>query len=88
MDTIEEKVSFLFEEIGILKENNNKLKILLEDKIHGVTTKLKAGLELHNNRITELNQIVNESIVGGVKLEVLGIFCVLYGVLIPVLWSS
>ncbi len=82
---IEEKVDFLFKEVEIIEDKINTSKNELKNEIK--TTELKLNEKLNQIRI-ELNEInikIQNTIVGGAKLEALGVITIAYGLLIPLI---
>jgi len=88
METIEEQVAFLFEEMSRFEGKINDLKKEVENKIQTINVNFKSSMKSQQEQIYRLGETVDKVIVGDVKLEVLGVLCILYGVLIPAIWIT
>ncbi len=83
LKTTKEKVEFLFSEIKRLENENRKLKAELVSKIDNLKSSLEDSVRNQKKDIESIQSKVVETMVGGTKEGVLGIFCIFYSLLIP-----
>lgn len=83
--TFEEKIDFLFKEIERLDSKAAQIRNDLNKEIRAVSKDIEKQQNELNNRVQEINRSL-EVYGMSVKAEFFGVLCILYGVLIPVLF--
>lgn len=77
--TIEEQLEYLSNRLDKLSDDIDINKNLTEDKIANLDNKLLETSMKHRQYVSALEKKVTASTVGGVKLQFLGLFLVIYG---------
>lgn len=86
LSTIEEKVEHLLKEIKRINSKIEGTKKDFRQEIERHTEKSNKKLSKLHNRTHEIEMNLKRTIVGSVKLEVLGIFTISYGIFIPIIY--
>jgi len=88
METIDEKVEYLFQEIKRLDELREEDKKEAHERIHKSEQRITSIENVHGQEIKDIKNKLSKVLVGSVKLEVLGVLCIVYGLVIPVAWHA
>ena len=88
MSTLEDKVDFLFQEIKRLDEDKREIRKEFSERVHKSEQKIAELEKSYNFQINEIKSKINEVAIGSIKLEVLGVLCIIYGLFIPVVWHA
>ena len=90
LDTIDQKVEYLLEEIKRIHKKISLNNSALEQGFNQKIDELRDKLNIQTQNITEVESKLQDSIAGEVrvKLEILGVLLVLYGIFIPVIWGG
>lgn len=79
IDELQEEFSRQIDEL--LEVINQKENVMIE-RISSVESKLKESINMGVQELQQVNQQLNDSVIGSVKEEVFGVFLVIYGALI------
>ena len=88
MNTLEDKIDFLFQEIKRVDEDKQEIRKEFSERVHKSEQKIIALEKSYSFQINEIKSKINEVTIGGIKLEVLGVLCIVYGLFIPVVWHA
>ncbi len=88
MESIEEKIEYLFEEIKRLEKESSELKTELMAEMYKVEDRLLPRINDLSDETREIKNKMNNVLVGGANLEILGVFIIIYGLAIPLIWNS
>ncbi len=88
MDTLDKKVEYLFQEIKRLDEQQNEVRKEVHERIHKSEKRILSIEKMHGQEIKEIKNKLSKVLVGSVKVEVFGVLCVVYGLIIPVIWYA
>ena len=88
MDTLDEKVEHLFQEIKRLDEQRNEVRKEVHERIHKSEIRISSIEKSHGREISEIKNKLSKALVGSVKVEVFGVLCIVYGLIIPVIWHA
>jgi len=87
LNNIEDKVEFLFKETQRLEKKIDSLKTDTSTEIRNVEHRLKTELSNVRSEITVTNTKLEEAVVGGAKLEFLGVLNISWGVIISLFYA-
>lgn len=88
MSTLEEKIDFLFQEIKRVDEDRQEIRKEFSERVHKSEQKIAELEKSYNFQINEIKSKINAVTIGGIKVEVLGVLCIIYGLFIPVVWHA
>jgi uncharacterized coiled-coil DUF342 family protein len=82
-DSIEAKVDYIYEQI--LKWNNeiNVLRKHIDNKYKEIEESFNKKIENIDQELKSRSDFISESFTGNTKWELLGILCIIYGIIIP-----
>ncbi len=86
ISNIEEKVEYLLKEIKRIDSKIEDTKNNFQQELQLLIKKRKKKQSKMQNRIHEIEMNLKSTIVGSVKLEILGIFTLSYGIFIPIIY--
>jgi len=86
-ETIEDKVTRLFEEVERLDEKITSSEKRLQGKISEVDKSANEKFRSIIKRFNELDIKLQKSTVGGAEIEILGALFIIYGIFIPLVFS-
>jgi hypothetical protein len=86
LSNIEEKVEHLLEEIKRIDSKIEDTKKDFREEIQRHTEKSNKKMSKLHNRTHEIEMNLKRTVVGSVKLEVLGVFTISYGIFIPIIY--
>ncbi len=88
MESIEEKIEYLFDEITRLGQENSALRIELKTEIHKVEKTLLPRINNLSDETREIKTKINNVLVGGATHEIFGLLIIFYGLVIPLIWNA
>ena len=88
MTTLEDKIIFLLQEIKRVDEDNQEIRKEFSENVDKSERKIVELEKTYNFQIKEIKSKINEITIGGIKLEVLGVLCIIYGLFILIIWHA
>ena len=88
MNTLEDKIDFLFQEVKRVDEDKQEIRKEFFERVHQSERKMAELEKNYNFKIKEIMSKINDVTIGGIKLEIFGVLCIIYGLFIPVVWHA
>ena len=86
LSSIEEKVEYLLDETKRIESKIDETKKYFQQALQSATKKSNKKHNKLQNDIHKIDTNLQNTIVGSVKLEVLGILTISYGIFIPIIY--
>jgi hypothetical protein len=82
-DSIEAKVDYIYEQILNWNKKMNTLREHIDDQCTEIEKSLNQKVEKIDQELKDHSKFISKSFTGNIKWELLGVLCIIYGIIIP-----